>query len=73
MAEPLKDTGGYTRSPAYLLEGSELRVLLVNTMCDSYDSYSGRLKGASFQGSHVQYGLGFSKSLGSVTGSYSTP
>ena len=69
----LHGANGYVRDPAYIRTGAKLEVLLVNTMCDVYDSYSGTIAGGTFAGEHVTYGLGFSKSLGKVSGAYSTP
>jgi hypothetical protein len=73
QASVLADPGGYTKSPAYTLADGKLEVLLVNTMCDAYDSYSGTITGATFSGEHVTYGLGWRKVLGNVSGVYSTP
>ena len=72
-ARPLNDHGRYTKRPAYVREGDNLQVLLVNTVCDGYDSYVGKVTRGRFAGEHVQYGLGFSKSLGTVSGSLSVP
>ena len=72
-AAVLKDANRYTRSPAYTLANGKLEVLLINTMCDAYDSYSGTITGNKFSGDHVAYGLSFSKTLGKVSGAYSTP
>lgn len=66
----ISDTPGYTKNPAYTLEDGKLEVLLVNQMCDSYNSYVGELSNGQFHGDHVVYGLGFSKTLGKVTGTY---
>ena len=72
-AEPLNDRKRYTERSAYIREGDSLEVLLVNTVCDGYDSYVGKLTGDRFLGQHVQYGLGFSKTLGTVSGSVPVP
>ena len=72
-AKVLGDEGHYTRSPAYTLDGDRLEVLLVNTLCDSYDSYTGNISGGAFSGEHVAYGLSFSKNLGKVAGEFSRP
>src|SRR6185437_12765430 len=42
-AKVAKDVTGYTHNPAYTLENGILEVLLVNQVCDSYDSYVGEL------------------------------
>ncbi|GAB3361962.1 hypothetical protein [Lysobacter tyrosinilyticus] len=73
QASVLTDTNGYTKSPAYIMADGKLEVLLVNTMCDAYDSYSGTITDNKFSGEHVAYGLGWSKTLGKVSGAYSTP
>ncbi len=70
-ANAVHDRGKYTRKSAYTLEDGRLEVLLINEMCDSYDSYVGQLSNGVFTGDHVAYGLGFSESLGKVTGQYS--
>lgn len=70
-ARAIKDSGHYTKNPAYTLEKGRLEVLLINGPCDSYDSYIGQLKDRAFRGDHVAYGLGFSKTLGKVIGAYS--
>ena len=67
------DTQGYTRRPAYIIEDGRLHLLLVNTLCDSYDQYIGEISGASFVGEHVSVGLGSSVKLGNVTGTYKGP
>jgi hypothetical protein len=72
-AAVLSDASGYTRNPAYIMADGKIEVLLINTMCDSYDSYSGAIIGNKFSGDHVAYGLGFSKTIGKVTGEYSVP
>jgi len=73
MAAVLSDIGGYTRSPAYIMADGKIEVLLINTLCDSYDSYSGAITGKRFSGDHVAYGLNFSKTIGKVSGEYSMP
>ena len=69
-AKVVKDVDAYTNNPAYTLENGKLEVLLVNQMCDAYDSYVGDLSNGHFHGDHVAYGLGFNKALGSVSGTY---
>ena len=69
-ARVVRDPGNYTRNPAYRLEKGSLEVLLINGPCDSYDSYVGELKGRTFKGDHVEYGMRFHKQLGTVTGEY---
>jgi hypothetical protein len=69
----LRGANGYVKDPAYTRTGAKLEVLLVNTMCDVYNSYSGTIADGKFAGEHITYGLGFSKSLGKVSGVYSTP
>ncbi len=69
-AEVIEGAAGYTHNPAYTLENGRLEVLLVNQVCDSYDSYVGKLSNGQFHGEHVAYGLGFSKTLGKVSGAY---
>jgi len=71
VARIVKDPKHYMRHPAYTLEKGRLEVLLINGPCDSYDSYIGEISGGSFRGDHVAYGLGFSKTLGRVTGGQS--
>ncbi|MGN2248302.1 hypothetical protein ACFWZ3_16605 [Frateuria sp. GZRR35] len=73
QAAVLTDVNGYTKSPAYIMADGKLEVLLINTMCDAYDSYAGAVTGNTFSGEHVAYGLDFSKTLGKVSGAYSTP
>ena len=73
VVEVIRDEAGYTKNPAYTLVGGKLEVLLINSFCDSYNSYIGTLSGSSFSGEHVIYGLGTSKNLGSVSGAYSRP
>ena len=67
-ARVLDDPSGYTRRPAYKIEGNHLEVLLINELCDSYDSYAGTLTGSSFTGEHVLYGLGYNIVVGTVVG-----
>lgn len=57
-------------NPAYELQNGKLEVLLNNWACDAYDSYIGKLSNGQFHGSHVRYGLGHSKTLGNVSGTY---
>jgi len=70
MAKAIDDRAGYTQKPAYTLENGRLEVLLVNSMCDAYNSYVGELSDARFRGDHVVYGLGYNKTLGTVSGTY---
>ena len=70
-ARAVKDVDKYMHDPAYRLENGRLEVLLVNGPCDAYDSYEGTLSDGAFSGDHVRYGMRFSKTLGTVTGSYS--
>lgn len=69
-AKAIKDVAAYTNNPAYTLENGKLEVLLINQMCDAYDSYAGELSNGQFHGTHVAYGLGFNKTLGNVSGTY---
>ena len=69
-AKVVNDIAAYTNNPAYTLENGKLEVLLVNQMCDAYDSYVGKLSNGKFLGDHVAYGLGFNKTFGSVSGAY---
>jgi hypothetical protein len=69
-ARVVRDVSAYTRNPAYKLENGSLEVLLINQMCDAYDSYVGELSNGRFQGEHVAYGLEFNKALGKVSGTY---
>ncbi|KMM75015.1 hypothetical protein ACP93_13620 [Xanthomonas sp. NCPPB 1128] len=73
QARVVSDAGRYTESPAYTMEDGKLEVLLVNTVCDGYDSYVGAITGTTFSGEHVAYGLGFHKALGKVEGAYQAP
>lgn len=73
QATVLSDADGYTRNPAYIMANDKLEILLVNTLCDAYDSYSGTITDSKFSGEHVAYGLFFNKTLGKVSGAYSTP
>jgi hypothetical protein len=56
-----------TAEPVYRQQDGKLEVLLVNTMCDAYDSYIGTLRAGRFSGAHVQYGWG-SRTVGQVSG-----
>lgn len=69
-AKVLEDPARYTRKPAYELQGKNLELLLVNGVCDGYDSYVGKLEGTAFKGEHVAYGLGHNRTLGAVSGTY---
>lgn len=69
-ATVVSDASSYTHNPAYTLENGKLEVLLINQMCDVYDSYIGELSSDQFQGEHVAYGLSFNRSLGKVSGIY---
>lgn len=69
-ARVVRDVSAYTRNPAYKLENGSLEVLLINQMCDAYDSYVGELSNGRFQGEHVAYGIAFDKALGKVSGTY---
>ena len=73
QARVVSDAGRYTESPAYTMEDGKLEVLLVNTVCDGYDSYVGAITGTTFSGEHVAYGLGIHKALGKVKGAYQAP
>lgn len=70
-AKVVVDADKYTRDPAYTLEDGKLNVLLVTGICDAYDSYVGELSNGTFDGEHAAYGLGSSRTLGKVTGTYS--
>jgi hypothetical protein len=63
----IADDANGTAKPVYREDNGKLEVLLVNTMCDAYDSYIGTLRGGRFSGEHVQYGWG-SKTVGQVSG-----
>lgn len=69
-AKPVNDTSAYTKDPAYRLDQGKLEILLVNQVCDSYNSYVGELSDRQFHGEHVVYGLDFNRTLGNVTGTY---
>jgi hypothetical protein len=69
----ISDSSSSTRVPAYTWHDDKLEVLLVNMVCDGYDSYIGTVADGIFQGEHVTYGLGFNKTLGTVSGTYSEP
>lgn len=60
----------YTKNPVYKIENGKIEILLINGICDSYNSYIGQLKDQVFHGRHVRYGLRFSETVGKVTGSY---
>jgi hypothetical protein len=71
-ARVLQDATGYTTDPAYSLHQGKLEILLVNGVCDAYDSYVGVLENGRFTGKHVGYGMQFSKMLGDVSGTYTS-
>jgi hypothetical protein len=73
VAQVISEPKGYTHNPAYSFAHGRLEVLLANGPCDNYNSYIGKLTHRAFKGSHVMYGLGFSKSVGQVTGTYVSP
>jgi len=73
QAAVLADPGHYSNGAAYVMANGKLEVLLVNNICDVYDSYFGTVTNDRFSGEHVSYGLSFSKILGKVSGSYSPP
>ncbi|MBB6368548.1 hypothetical protein FHR56_003727 [Xanthomonas sacchari] len=73
QAHVVSDPGRYTKTPAYTITDGQLEVLLINTVCDGYDSYVGTITGTTFSGDHVAYGLGFHKILGKVEGTYTAP
>ncbi|MCW0436144.1 hypothetical protein NB723_001108 [Xanthomonas sacchari] len=73
QAHVVTDAGRYTQAPAYTMADGQLEVLLVNTVCDEYDSYVGTINDTTFSGEHVAYGLGFHKTLGKVEGTYTAP
>lgn len=66
-ARVIADDADRTAEPVYRQHDGKLEVLLVNTMCDAYDSYIGTLRAGRFSGEHVQYGWG-SKTVGQVSG-----
>jgi hypothetical protein len=72
-AKVLSDPKGYTQNPAYRFMNGGLEVLLVNGACDDYNSYIGKLAHGHFTGTHDEYGLGFSKTVGQVVGEYVQP
>lgn len=69
-ARVLADASKYTKDPVYTLENNKLEVLLINNICDSYDSYIGEIRNGAFAGDHVQYGWE-AKTIGKVKGSLS--
>lgn len=70
QAKAISGDTGYTKNPAYTLKNGQLEVLLINDKCDLYDSYIGKISHGQFRGSHVDYGLGFNKTINNVTGEY---
>jgi hypothetical protein len=72
-AKPVNDVQAYTKDPAYVIENGRLEVLLVNWACDVYDSYIGTLSNGTFNGHHVDYGLGYNKTIGNVSGIEAKP
>lgn len=66
----VRDPAAYTANPAYTLAQGKLEILLVNQVCDAYDSYVGELADGRFTGKHVAYGMRFNKTLGDVSGRY---
>lgn len=68
-AKLIKEFRKYTHDPVYKVENGKFEVLLINNICDSYDSYIGQVSDGQFKGEHVVYGWG-SKTLGIVTGVY---
>lgn len=63
----IADNADRTAEPVYRQQDGKFEVLLVNTMCDAYDSYIGTLRVDRFSGAHVQYGWG-SRTVGQVSG-----
>jgi hypothetical protein len=68
LARIVSDPQSYARNPVYTLENGILNVLLINGICNVYDSYIGDITNGVFEGNHVRYGWG-SKTLGKVRGS----
>lgn len=66
----VSDPDKYTKAPVYLLTNGKLEVLLINGLCDSYDSYIGETSNGVFAGEHVQYGWS-AKAIGKVRGTSS--
>jgi hypothetical protein len=71
-AHVINDIERYTKNPAYKIENGRMEILLVNNLCDSYDSYEGELTNQVFIGEHVRYGMNFSETIGKVSGTYSS-
>jgi len=66
-AQSILDSDKYTRNPVYKIENGKFEVLLINGICDSYDSYVGQFLDGRFNGNHIVHGWSV-KTLGKVTG-----
>jgi hypothetical protein len=63
----LSDPSRYAKDPVYDSSGDGLQILLVNGICDSYDSYFFRGNDAVGQGTHDHYGWSATRTIGSVS------
>jgi hypothetical protein len=62
----ISDPSRYTRQPAYVLTDGRLEILLVNGLCDAYDSYIFDESAETGVGLHRAYGMFGGNSLGRV-------
>ena len=66
--EVVKENGLTTHSPAYVLDGRNLLILLSTALCDVYPMYSGALDEKGFTGIHSVSGLTGGEEYGQVLG-----
>jgi len=64
----ISDPSQSTRSPAYLVEGRNLSILLSTGVCDAYNQLNGVLDARGFLGKHEASGLMHGALHGRVTG-----
>lgn len=63
----LSDPSRYTNDPVYDFSNDDLQILLINGICDSYDSYFFRKGDAVGRGTHDHYGWSAAQTIGSVS------
>ncbi|WP_434026801.1 hypothetical protein [[Pseudomonas] boreopolis] len=68
QAQPLSAPKGSVSRSAYQYQSGKLEILLSSELCDAYTSFIGSVSGASFEGSHVSYGLFGGIEHGKVSG-----
>ncbi|MFT3896310.1 MAG: hypothetical protein QM719_01190 [Thermomonas sp.] len=63
----LSDPSRYTKDPVYDFSEDGLQILLINGICDSYDSYFFRKDEPVGQGTHDGYGMSGGETVGHVS------